>query len=156
MEKIVNYSNPKEQESRYGINYGRAHRFTSKNEHGVVVSGAQAEYLSKPFPHFYIDGVYTDTEFQSQGYTSAVINEIEAFLIEKGKPGLLVDDIRRAHPDVYGMYQRRGWKEVPGTDLLAFNLSADTEPTQLQGYHQRYTETVQRLKNRLDNQNSPE
>jgi GNAT superfamily N-acetyltransferase len=145
MEKITTYSNPLEQENKSGLNYGRAHRFEGLNTVGEVVSGVTATYLSKPFPHFYVDGLYTREESKSQGYASAVLEEVEKFLLEKRKPGLLVDGIHKNDKGAHGMYERRGWKHVPDTDLLSFNLPNTIEPELLLGYHQRYTETLQRL-----------
>ena len=146
MEGNLNYKNPAEQSGRIGS----CHKFTFEAEGGELISGADVEYLSKPIPHFYINSVFTDEIYQSQGHASKIMDQVEQFLITKNKPGLLIDKIDSKSPEVQGMYQRRGWVEVPGTNLLAYNLSEGIDTSILTGYQHRYTEYP--IRNRLRNE----
>lgn len=108
------------------------------------IGSATMEYRSKPVRHFEIGSLYVEPGHQGQGNAGRLIEAVERFLVEAGKPGLLVDAIIDGSP-AQGMYARRGWREVPGSSgLLVFNWPDGQPLSTLDGYSFRYTDPMER------------
>lgn len=119
------------------------HYFDLESE-GRKIGGAEVNYYSKPLPHYQLSELYVDPEFQGIGYGAHLMEQVEAFLLERKKPGVLVDAIL---PDnnASGMYARRGWKEVPGTyGAHVFNWPENVDTAILKENIFRYTDPLER------------
>lgn len=104
-----------------------------------VIGKAEIEYFSKPFPLYQISDLYIEPEHQGEGKASKIMEKVEEMLKERKKPGVLVDAIDEDSP-AKGMYQRRGWQEVPDQGgLFVYNLPDKISIDQLRGYRDRYT-----------------
>ena len=108
------------------------------------IAGAEVNYLSKPIPHYQVSDLYVDPHHQGEGVGSHIMEQVETFLIERKKPGFLVDSIME-DSEASGMYERRGWKAVPDSHgLFVFNWPEATPLDILKGYPSRYTDYLER------------
>jgi len=97
---------------------------------GKKVGDVQLLYYSKPLPLYLIQHVHVQEQYRGQGYSSKIMDYIEALLLQKGKVGLLSDATDHDSP-AHGMYARRGWVKVPRWNLYAFNLPKGANSAQL-------------------------
>lgn len=117
------------------------HRF-DLIKNGEKIGGAEIDYFSKPLPLYQLTDLYIDSAHQGQGYAGELLDQVEAFLTKRKKPGVLVDAIMEDDP-ASGMYARRGWKEVPGGfGLHVFNWPDEVDLEILRGYSFRYTDPM--------------
>jgi len=126
----VDYYPPEESEDEEEL---RHHKFEIK-VNGEVVSAAEVHYHSRPIPFYQVTTLYTEYEHSGKGYASAIMNKIESFLIERKKPGILLDTIMTDTPEVAGMYERRGWKRIGALRHRVFNLPEHIDPHIFDGY----------------------
>lgn len=109
---------------------------------GESVGSAGVEYFSKPFPLYQITSLGIDHDKQGRGYARKLMSYIEGVLVKKGKAGILVDAIDPESP-AHGMYERRGWTEVPDSGgLYVFNMPKGATLDLLKGYSFRYTDPM--------------
>lgn len=105
---------------------------------GKKIGSAEIDYFSKPLPLYQVTDLYVDFEYKGKGYASQIMFKVEEWLIERKKPGVLVEAILSGDP-AGGMYKKRGWVEVPGEyGLHVFNWSKDIDLSILKGYSSRY------------------
>jgi GNAT superfamily N-acetyltransferase len=135
-EKFVHYVPPEKSEMNELF---RHHKF-EVNEDGVVISSAEVQYYTRPIPVYQVTDLYTIPSRQNEGFASAVLDKIEAFLIERGKPGILVDGIMSDVPELTSMYERRGWRLIDQFGRRVFNLAPDVDPGIFIGYEVRGAE----------------
>ena len=136
----IEYRGPKE---TFAEDESGQHKIEVKID-GEVIGGAEIDYYSKPFPLYQITDLWVDYKEKGKGYASKIMDEVETMLKRKKRPGVLVDAISPGDPEV-GMYQRRGWEEVPTMPtLLVFNLKNKEMMKDLVGYEQRYTDMIER------------
>ena len=136
----IKYSSPKESREQ-----GEApqHRFDVLVD-GKKIGAAEVDYFSKPVPLYQVTELYVDFEHKGKGHASKILEQIEKFLDNKKKPGVLVDAIISGDP-AQGMYARRGWKEVPGSmGMHVYNWPEDASLEALAGYAFRYTDPMTR------------
>ena len=132
-EGVVNYIKPEDSEEDEMF---RHHRFEVKKDN-VVIAAAEVTYHSKPFPIYQVSDLYTESENGGQGYASAILDQIEAFLRERKKPGILVDAILSDEPRVLSMYERRGWEKIDNFGRRVFNWPGNVDTNIMQGYEMR-------------------
>jgi len=102
-----------------------------------IIGRAEMIYSSKPLPHYTIDYLYVEPEYQGAGRASRIMDQVEEFLKKKGKAGVLAEAIDPSSP-ASGMYGRRGWQEVPDSfGVFAFNLPKGASIDDLRGLSQR-------------------
>lgn len=135
IEKVVHYTKPEHSEEEPQL---RHHRFEIFDD-GDSISGAEVYYRTKPMPYYEVRELWTEHEYQGKGLrlASKVMDEVEDFLIERKKPGLLVDAIHSDIPEVETMYERRGWELIDNSCLRAFNLPDRVDPDIFIGYEMR-------------------
>ena len=105
---------------------------------GVKIGYANVKYLSKPLPYYLLSYIDIDPAFRNKKYASKILDQTEAWIKERGKPGVLLDAIFDDEPAV-NMYARRGWQEVPGSyRLYTYNWPKDVDPTILKTAAVRY------------------
>lgn len=111
---------------------------------GEKIGGAEIEYFSKPIPLYQLSDLYIDYEHKGKGYASKIMDQVENWLKERKKPGIVTDAI--LHGDsASGMYAKRGWLPVPNSlGLHVFNWPKDVDLKILDGFHFRYTDYSQR------------
>ncbi len=114
---------------------------------GEKIGGAEVDYFSKPIPLYQLTDLYVDFEQKGNTYASQLMEQVEAFLREKKKPGVLVEAIIEGDKAV-GMYERRGWQKVSSENLYVFNWPEDVPLTVLTGYPFRYTDLTERPSHR--------
>jgi GNAT superfamily N-acetyltransferase len=137
-EGLVTYTKP-EDSSEDEIS--RHHHFEIKVD-GEVVAAAEVQYFSSPIPFYQISDAYTEYEHQGKGYGTAIMEKIEAFLLERGKPGILVDnsvltqEMDEAKTGVNSFYETRGWRYINDIHMV-FNLPDDIDPDVFAGYEMR-------------------
>jgi GNAT superfamily N-acetyltransferase len=112
---------------------------------GKVVGGAELTYYSKPWPFYQINELWVEHEHQRKGYAGKIMIEVEEFLKKRKRAGVLVDGIMLGSY-AKGMYERRGWQEVPGNarGILAFNIPRSANINALCGYSMRQTDPLER------------
>lgn len=111
---------------------------------GKMIGRAEMSYFSTPTPLYQVSELYVDFEEAGKGHASAIMEEVEKFLVDRKKPGVLVDAIDMESP-ASGMYIRRGWREIPNTGgLLVFNLPPSIDLSVFRGYAMRYTDPTER------------
>lgn len=136
----IEYWSPKE-----SLEHGESaqHRFNLFIE-GQKIGVAEVDYFSKPLPVYQITDLYIDPQEQGRGLASKIMSQIEQFLKEKKKPGILADAIMPGKP-AYGMYERRGWNKIPNSGgLLVYNWPSDVNLNVLNGFPFRYTDLLKR------------
>ena len=111
---------------------------------GEQIGGAEIQYLSKPLPHYVLKELWVDFEHKGKGYASQIMDQVETFLKERKKPGLLVEAILEGDP-AQGMYAKRGWQEVPNSlGIHVYNWPENIDFSILIGYDSRYTHPMDR------------
>jgi GNAT superfamily N-acetyltransferase len=136
----IEYSSPKE-----AIEQGEEpqHRFDLILD-GERIGAAGVNYYSTPIPLYQLTDLYVDYEHSGKGNASRLLDQVEEFLRERRKPGVLVDAIIEDKP-TSGMYARRGWQEVPGGyGLHVYNWPNDVDLRVLKGYASRQTDITER------------
>src|SRR3989338_10865690 len=89
---------------------------------GKEVGFADLEYYEDPFPVYYLDYLSVDTDQRGSGHGSQLLEQVNAFLDQQAKPGILVNTIESENP-TQGMYERHGRKPVAGsTNWLGYKL----------------------------------
>jgi len=126
----VTYSSPHESAADGEV---PQHRFDILID-GKCVGAAEVDYYSRPIPLYQITELYVDYEHKGKGYASRILDRVEHFLIEKRKPGILVDAIIPGDP-AEGLYTRRGWTAVPNSNgIFVFNWPQKVPLSTLIGY----------------------
>jgi GNAT superfamily N-acetyltransferase len=136
----IEYSSPKK-----AIEQGEEpqHRFDLILD-GERIGAAEINYYSTPIPLYQLTDLYVDYEHSGQGNASRLLGQVEGFLRERRKPGILVDAVIEDKP-ASGMYARRGWQEVPGGQgLHVYNWPKDVDLSVLKGYAYRQTDITER------------
>lgn len=136
----IKYISPKE-----SIEQGESaqHRFDLLID-GEKIGSAEIDYFSKPLPLYQLSDLYVDFEQKGKGLASKIMDQVEKFLKDRRKPGILANAILPGEP-AHGMYQRRGWKKVPHSHgLLVFNWPSDVSLEILKGYALRQTDLMER------------
>lgn len=98
---------------------------------GESVGYAKLVYFSKPVPGYELGMLYINEDKRGMGYGSALMDKVESMLKQKGKTGVLREGIAELDPNspAIGMYERRGWVPVPGTENeFVFNLPKTVQP----------------------------
>jgi len=114
---------------------------------GERIGSAEIDYFSKPLPFYQLTSLYVDFKYKGKGYASRIMDQVEAWLRDKRKPGVLVDAIIEGDPS-QGMYEKRGWKSVPESHgLHVYNWPEDIDISIIKGYPQRYTDREYRMEN---------
>ena len=140
----IRYSSPKESIEQNEL---PQHRFELIVD-GKCIGAAEIDYLSKPLPLYQITNVYVDFEHKGKGYASQIMDQVEAWLRERKKPGVLVEAILEGD-SAQGMYERRGWIPVPNSfGQYVYNWPDKVDLSILDGYPQRYTHHLERIGNR--------
>jgi len=91
--------------------FERKHRLKLLDNEGKLVGFAELVYFSKPISAYYLEYMRVTKERRGQGFGSELIEQVNAFLKEKGKMGILVDAIEEDQAAL-GMYLSHGWKET--------------------------------------------
>ena len=113
-------------------------------ENGEVIAGAELLYLSRPVPLYQLSDLWVDYSYQGKGLSSRLMAQVEEFLRQRKKPGVLVDAIMDSSP-AKGMYQKRGWVKIPEMmHLFIFNAPKDLDWKVFRGYAERYTPITER------------
>ena len=55
---------------------------------GEKIGSAEIDYFSKPLPLYQLSNLYVLFEHHSQGYATQIMEQVEAFLRERKKPGV--------------------------------------------------------------------
>ncbi len=104
---------------------------------GEIIGAAEVNYFSKPIPLYQVTDLYVDIKYKGKGYASKIMDQVEEWLKERRRPGVLVDAITDGD-SAQGMYQKRGWKVVPGGyGLHVFNWPENVDLSILDGYGSR-------------------
>ena len=120
---------------------------------GEKIGSAEIDYVSKPLPMYQVTDLYVDFEHKGKGYASKIMDQVENWLKERRKPGILVEAILEGDL-AYGMYAKRGWVPVPDSfGLHVFNWPKDADLSILNGYSQRYTYITERDSFKSENAN---
>jgi GNAT superfamily N-acetyltransferase len=111
---------------------------------GEKIGSAEINYLSKPLPLYQLTDLYVDFEHRGKGYASKLMDQVECWLKERKKPGVLVEAILEGDPAL-GMYAKRGWVPVPDSfGLHVYNWPRGVDLSILKGYPLRYTQAMDR------------
>lgn len=132
-ESRVEYSKPEESDPDKEF---RHHRFEIKDG-SEVLAAAEVNYYSNPIPFYQITDLYTKFDHQGKGYGSAIMDQVESFLIKRRKPGVLVDASVDTHKDGESFYLGRGWEPVGDLGQMAFNLQDGVDPSVFDNYEMR-------------------
>lgn len=111
---------------------------------GEKIGSATVLYFSKPIPMYQISNLDIEEPLhRGKGYGGKIMGAIEDWLLQRKKPGIIVDAIHENSP-AKGMYARRGWEfieELEGHDATyVYNWPNDVDKSILRGYKQRYTD----------------
>jgi GNAT superfamily N-acetyltransferase len=105
---------------------------------GEVIGGAEIDYYSKPLPFYQLTDLWVEHEYAGRGNASRIMDQVENFLKERRKPGVLVEAI--LDDSAQGMYERRGWMPVPdGLGRHVYNWPDGVSLDVLKGYEERQT-----------------
>lgn len=97
------------------------HHLALRDENGRELAFADLVYQGEPFPHYYVEYMESNPRLRGAGYGKRMLEEINRMLLEKGKAGVLYDDIDELD-DAAGMYERNGWTLIPDSDnMYVFN-----------------------------------
>lgn len=136
----IQYLSPKEALGRGESPQHRLDLFVD----GEKIGSAEIDYFSRPLPLYQLSDLCILFEHHSKGYGSQIMDQVEAWLKKKKKPGVLVDAIDADAP-AYGMYERRGWKRIPDSSYLyVFNWPEGVSLDVLKGYAFQYTDPMER------------
>lgn len=108
-----------------------------------VIGGAEVEYFSRPLPFYQLTELWVEPEYTGSGGASRIMDQVENFLEERKKPGILTDAITDDNP-AKGLYERRGWQLVPDQMLHVYNWPDHVPTSILQGYAFRQTDLTDR------------
>lgn len=142
--KRIDYRTPQENKDLGEDDLLLSHTIEAVDEEGKVVGGAVMKYFSKPIPYYLVDEFYIDYELHGKRVGSRIMDLVEKKLKEKDRSGVLANGIGQDE-DAAGMYERRGWVQIPGgiEGQLVFN--ADKEQlVKLKGFESRGTELLDR------------
>lgn len=140
----VSYISPEDSDS---FEQGRHHKFEVIVD-GKQIAAAEVNYYSKPIPLYQVTDLFVDHEHKGEGYASQIMAQIESFLRDRGKPGVLVDAIMAGDP-ASGMYEKRGWVEIPDSHgRYVYNWPENVSLDKLDGYAFRYTDHITGEENR--------
>lgn len=113
-------------------------------ENGEVIAGAELLYLSRPIPLYQLSDLWVEYSHHGQGLSSRLMDQVEDFLRQRKKPGVLVDAIMDDN-SAKGMYQKRGWVKIPDMmHLFIFNQPKNLDLKVFHGYPMRYTPLTER------------
>ncbi len=124
--------------------FERKHRLKLLDNEGKLVGFAELVYFSKPISAYYLEYMRVTKERRGQGFGSELIEQVNAFLKEKGKMGILVDAIEEDQAAL-GMYLSHGWKETYIPDLLIFNESEGLSDDVIAALEKRITKWTDRV-----------
>jgi GNAT superfamily N-acetyltransferase len=94
-----------------------------------------------------VTDLYVDFEHKGKGHASQIMDQVETWLRERKRPGIIVESILDGDP-AHGMYERRGWRPVPNSfGQHVYNWPDDVDLSILDGYPQRYTDHLERGSN---------
>lgn len=132
-ENTIQYTSPSEQ----GSEDLPQHKFELKDG-TKVVGGAEIDYFSKPLPLYQLTDLWIDFEYAGRGNASRLMTQVETFLKERRKPGVLTEAILDG--PAQGMYGRRGWMAVPDMPgRYVYNWPEHVSVDVLKGYEMRQT-----------------
>jgi ribosomal protein S18 acetylase RimI-like enzyme len=133
VESDIQYISPAEQDAEDMPQ----HRFELKDGNKIV-GGAEIDYYSKPLPFYQLTDLWVEHEYADRGNASRIMTQVEAFLKERRKPGVLMEAILDG--PAQGMYERRGWTPVPGSPgRYVYNWPEQVQLDILKGYEMRQT-----------------
>ncbi len=132
-ESHINYIRPEDSSLEEEF---RHHRFEVKAG-DEIVSVAEVHYFSRPIPFYQVTSLHTENEHQGNGYAAKVMDQIEAFLKERNKPGILADSSGSNMDSGESYYASRGWTEIGGEGHRVFNLPDDVDSKIFAGYYLR-------------------
>jgi ribosomal protein S18 acetylase RimI-like enzyme len=138
----IRYSSPKESVEQDEL---PQHRFELVIDEEVI-GAAELDYYSKPIPLYQLTDLYVEYEFKGKGYASKIMDQVETWLRNRKKPGVLTEAILEGDA-AQGMYEKRGWKKVGEYGLHVYNWPEDVDLSVLNSYAQRYTAPEDREKN---------
>lgn len=132
-ESYFRYTEPEQSEKDEEL---RHHKFEVLDGENVV-SAAEVNYYSRPLPFYQVTDLYTENGRQGEGYASAVLDQVEKFLIERGKPGILVDNSIYNREDGQSFYETRGWLKIDDEGHRVFNLPESVDTKIFASYYMR-------------------
>lgn len=104
--------------------FERKHRLKLVDSEGGLAGFAELVYFGKPVPAYYLEYMQTNPSHRGKGFGVELIEQVNAFLVSKGKMGVLVDAVEPGTA-AHGVYERHGWQATYIPDLLIFNPPAD-------------------------------
>ncbi|MBY0110609.1 hypothetical protein K2Y00_01215 [Patescibacteria group bacterium] len=148
-----------------GPEQGRYHRF-SVVENGTELGAAEVMYYGTPVPLYYILRLDVfESAQRGKGHASRIMNGLENMLTAHGKMGVVEDGIGEESGRAQGMYQRRKWRHIPGTEALyvfnppkGYNLArlADLQlklsSTEMREFRHRLTEKLRKLQAKYESE----
>ena len=84
---------------------------------GENIGFAEMEFRNNPFPFYYIELVFVKEIMRGQGLGVKIVEKINEFLDEKGKPGILLNSISSDLAHIKTIYQNHVWKAVQGRPI---------------------------------------
>ncbi|HWP61472.1 MAG TPA: GNAT family N-acetyltransferase [Candidatus Paceibacterota bacterium] len=145
--KEIKYSSPKD-----AAEAGEApqHRFDLLID-GEKIGSAEIDYFSKPLPLYQLTDLYVDFEHQGKGHASEIMEQVEAFLRDRKKPGVVADAILDSNAAA-GMYDRRGWQKTNASlgPSHVYNWPEDVPLDILEQYPLRYRGYLERKVRKSD------
>ncbi len=137
----INYVDPKKDLEEEGLGQ---HRFDLTID-GEKIGGVEINYFSKPLPLYQVTDLYVDFKYKGNHYASRILDQVEEWIVNRKKPGVLVD--ATLHEENHGMYAKRGWVEIPGSQgLHVYNWPKEVSLDIMKGYANRYTDYLERDK----------
>lgn len=98
---------------------------------GRSVGHAELMYASHPIPSYYLNFIFVRELFRGFGFGSAILDQVNLFLLEKGKMGILYNSISK-DSSAREMYARAGWHESKKfSGWMTFNEPKDATPAAL-------------------------
>jgi len=80
------------------------------------IGEAELIYKNDPFPFYYLSTIQIKEEEQDKGHGGQIIDQVNQFLEDKGKAGILLEMLDPGERG-YGMAKRRGWQEVESEEM---------------------------------------
>lgn len=142
-QKEIVYSSPKQnfEQENDGV-----HKFEIK-EGGKVIGGVEMLYSSKPLPMYILRDLWIDIDEQGKGYSNRIMENVEKFLMDRHKSGILVEAI--IDENKKNIYQKRGWEIVNVLDggfTYVFNWPKTIDQKVLIGWYNQHTDPIIRGK----------
>ncbi|MCR4312101.1 MAG: GNAT family N-acetyltransferase [Candidatus Uhrbacteria bacterium] len=100
--------------------FERKHRLKLLDSKGELAGFAEMVYFGKPVPMYYLEYMQINESHRGKGYGGELIEQVNAFIKDKGKMGLLVNAIEEDKAS-HDMYLAHGWRETYIPDLLILN-----------------------------------